>query len=77
MLTRLKLWAAGVGAVITLLAASWFGGRKAAQADAIVRELEARLDAVKEAEEVRDEVEALDHDTLRKRAAVWVRPAKR
>ena len=39
MIARLKLWAAGLGLVIAALAASWFGGRKSAQADAKVKEL--------------------------------------
>lgn len=36
-----------------------------------------RLKAIKEAEDVRSEVEALDRDTLRDRATVWVRKSKR
>ena len=49
---RLKLWAMGLGLVVTALAASWFGGRKAAQTDAKQKELEGyvatrkRMDAV-------------------------------
>ena len=34
---------------------------------------EQRRQAIREANEVRNEVEALDHDTLKQRAAKWVR----
>lgn len=40
MLVRLKLWALGIGFVIAAFAATWFGGRKSAQADAKVEGLE-------------------------------------
>lgn len=59
------------------LLAIWFGGRNAANADAKARSLDARLKAVKEAEDVRNEVEAFDRDTLRGRATIWVRKSKR
>lgn len=59
------------------LAASWFGGRASARADAEAAQNEVRLEAVKEANEVRDEVEALDRDALKRRASVWVRRADR
>ena len=35
-----------------------------------------RVKAIREAQEVRNDVEALDQDTLRARAAVWVRGNK-
>lgn len=38
---------------------------------------EKRLKAIKEAQDVRNEVEAFDRDTLRGRATVWVRKPKR
>lgn len=66
---RLKLWALGLGLVGAALATSWFGGRKAAQSDDKLR----TLGAASKALEIRNEVEALDRDTLRKRASVWVR----
>lgn len=55
----------------------FFLGRKSAQADGKAKVLEARLKAVKEAEDVRNEVEAFDRDTLRGRATIWVRKSKR
>lgn len=54
-----------------------FLGRRSAKADMRAKALEARLKAVKEAEDVRNEVEAFDRDTLRNRATVWVRKPKR
>lgn len=40
LLTRLKMWSAAFGLVVAALAASWLGGRKAAQTDAKAKELE-------------------------------------
>lgn len=37
---------------------------------------ERRLETIKEAQDVRNEVEALDRDTLRGRATIWVRGNK-
>lgn len=62
---------------VAALLASWFGGRKAGQTVVKAKALEARLEAVKEAEDVRNEVEAFDRDTLRGRATIWVRKSKR
>lgn len=36
---RIKLWAMGIGLVITAFASAWFAGRKSAQTDAKVEEL--------------------------------------
>jgi hypothetical protein len=44
ILARLKLWAAAAGVVLVALAASWFGGRKAGQTDAKLKETEDALD---------------------------------
>lgn len=62
---------------VAALVVSWFGGRASARADAEAAQNEVRLEAVKEANEVRDEVEALDRDALKRRASVWVRRADR
>jgi hypothetical protein len=40
VIARLKLWAALVGAAVIALAASYFGGRKAANADAKIKRLQ-------------------------------------
>jgi len=52
ILARLKLWAAGIGLVIAALAASWFGGRKSAQADAKQEELEGYVETRKRMDEI-------------------------
>lgn len=58
-------------------AAIWFGGRKSAQNSIKLKQAETRLEAVKEAEDVRNEVEALDRESLKRRSARWVRGSKR
>lgn len=77
MIARIKFWLAALGLVVTALAASWFGGRKVAQNSIKLKQSEARLKAIEEAKEIENEVEALDHDTLKSRARVWVRGPKR
>lgn len=60
--------AAGVGALVMFL----FGYRQADKART-AKEMEKRLENVKKAQEVRDEVDALGDDELATRAARWVR----
>lgn len=62
---------------ITGFFAIWFGGRRSAKADIRAKQAEARLKAAKEAEDVRNEVEALDTESLKSRARHWVRGPKR
>lgn len=52
MIARLKLWTAGLGLVIAALAASWFGGRKSAQADAKQEGLEDYVQTSKRMDDV-------------------------
>jgi dienelactone hydrolase len=49
---RLKLWAMGFGLIVAALAASWFGGRKSAQADAKQEELEGYVETRKRMDEI-------------------------
>lgn len=49
---RLKMWSAAFGLVVAALAASWLGGRKAAQTDAKAKELEDYADTRKRMEQV-------------------------
>jgi dienelactone hydrolase len=49
---RLKLWAMGLGLVVAALAASWFGGRKSAHADAKQEELEGYVETRKRMDEI-------------------------
>ena len=73
LLGRLKLYAIGaVAFVLGLLGIYWSGrrdGAAAVKADAN----EARLDAVKAAKEVEDEIRALDDPAFIDRAGQWVR----
>jgi hypothetical protein len=55
------------------LATSWFGGRKSAQADIKLATVERSLRVVRRAEEIENEVEALDSESLKSRARKWVR----
>jgi hypothetical protein len=73
MIARLKLWAAGFGVAIAALAASWFAGRKAAQADAKLEAAEDRLFEALRAKEIENEVEALSPADLQSRSRKWVR----
>jgi hypothetical protein len=58
------------------LVAMWFGGRKAAQADIKAEQAQRNLKTVVRAEEIENEVEALDIDTLKRRSVKWVRSSK-
>jgi hypothetical protein len=57
------------------LAASWFGGRKAAATDIKLATTERTLRVVRRTEEIENEVQALDRDTLKSRSRRWVRGA--
>lgn len=52
MLARVKLWAISIGFVIAAFAATWFGGRKSAQADAKFEGLEDYVETRKQMDEV-------------------------
>ena len=77
MIGRLKVYAALIGLFITTLAATWFGGKMTGAANVKAKQAEARLRAVKEAEGISNEVEALDVDTLKQRSTRWLRNSKR
>ncbi len=49
---RLKMWAMGFGLIAAALAASWFSGRKSAQADAKQEELEGYVETRKRMDEI-------------------------
>lgn len=70
---RFKIYAIlAVGLVLGLL--GWrSAGIRAALEKAEAEEKERRLDQMRTAKEVEDEVEALDDDGLRSRASKWVR----
>ena len=73
MFARIKLYAiAGAAFVLALLGIYW-SGRKDGAAAAKVDANEARLDAVKTAKDVEDEIRSLDDPAFADRAAVWLR----
>jgi hypothetical protein len=76
MIGRLKLYAVLIGLFITTLAATWFGGRMTGAANVKAKQAEGRLRAVKEAADIKNEVEGLDADTLKSRARVWIRGSR-
>ena len=77
MLIRLKLYLAGVfAALLGLLAIYWRG--RSDGADAVEHDImEDRLEAIRDAKEVEDEIDALDDTELSSRATSWVRKANR
>jgi hypothetical protein len=58
---------------VLALAASWFGGRKAAETDVKLAVAEQTLKVATRAEEIENEVEALGHADLSSRSRKWVR----
>ena len=73
MMTRWQLY--GVLAAAFILGLLGIRAKLLADGEARLRsKIEAkRLDAIREASDVRNEVEALDRDTLKRRAVVWMR----
>ena len=74
---RLKLYALIAVAFamgVLGLRAKWIGDGEARVRDKLEKQ---RAKAIEDATEVRNEVEALDRDTLRDRATRWVRDGKR
>lgn len=73
MLNRWKLW--GLAALTLVLGVLSVRAKWIADGEAKLRSkiADQRRQAIREANEVRDEVEALDHDTLKQRASKWVR----
>jgi hypothetical protein len=67
--TRLKLWLAALGAFLTALVVAWFKGRQSGQATYTRR----RVEAMKETNEVRDEVNDMGADERRDALARWMR----
>jgi hypothetical protein len=65
------VWAVLVG--VAGFAAIWFGGRTSAQNDTKEKQAEARRETATKAQEIENEVEALDRDALKSRARRWVR----
>ena len=73
MFMRLKLYAIGVVAFVLALLGIYWSGRRDGAAAVKADANEARLDAVKTAKEVEDEVRSLDDPAFIDRAGQWVR----
>ena len=73
MFLRLKLFAAGLAAFMLALLGIYWSGRRDGAAAVKADVNEARLDAVKAAKEVEDEIKSLDDPALADRASQWVR----
>ena len=73
MFARLKLYAIGVVAFVLALLGIYWSGRRDGAAAVKADANEARLDAVKTAKEVEDEVRSLDDPAFIDRAGQWVR----
>lgn len=77
MITRVRIWISVAAAFLVAVAVSWLSGRREGRASAASRAAAQREKAASTAREIENEIEALDKDTLRRRASVWVRGTKR
>ena len=73
LLGRLKLYAIGVVVFVLALLGIYWSGRRDGAAAVKADATEARLDAVKTAKDVEDEIRSLDDDGLDGRARHWLR----
>lgn len=76
LLARIKLYAIGAVAFVTMLLGIWLSGRRAGAAAVRAAANEARLDNLVGAKRVEEEIDALDDSSVRDRASRWVRKAK-
>lgn len=70
-------WVSAAVVAVISLAAIWLNGRRSAKTRIKLQQVENRIAAVKQAKEIENEVQALDRDSLKRRASVWVRGSKR
>jgi len=73
MFMRIKLFFAAVGAFMLMVLTTWLSLKRAADANEKAKAATGRIGAMKQAEEIENEVEALDVDALKRRSAKWVR----
>ena len=69
------LWIALAGMVA--IAAAWLAGRQGGAREAKRKDTARRIAAMQKKRDIENEVEALDGDTLKRRATIWVRDDKR
>jgi uncharacterized membrane protein YdjX (TVP38/TMEM64 family) len=73
LLGRIKIWLYAIGAAIAAVGLAYLRGRSAG-ADAVKADInEDRLDAMKTAKDVEDEIRSLDDPAFVDRAGQWVR----
>jgi len=70
---RLKLWVYAAGAALVAIGLAYFKGRSAGAAAVKIDANEARLDVVKAAKDVEDEIRSLDDPAFVDRARHWLR----
>lgn len=71
MITRLKLWLAGAAAFVVTVFGIYLKGRSAGRQDVENEHVRRRVDAMKTAKDIRDEVDS-DSDLVR-RSSEWLR----
>ena len=73
MFMRIKLFFAAAGAFLLMVLTTWLSLKRASDANEKVKVATGRIEAMKQAEEIENEVEALSVDDLKRRSAKWVR----
>ena len=73
MFARLKLYAIGAVAFVLALLGIYWSGRRDGAAAVKADINENRLDTVRQAKEIEDEIKSLDDDGLNARARKWLR----
>jgi hypothetical protein len=73
LLGRLKLYAIGVAAFVLALLGIYWSGRRDGAAAVKADHMEDRLDAVKKAKAVENEINALTDDAVVRAGSEWVR----
>ena len=73
LLGRLKLYAIGVAAFVLALLGIYWSGRRDGAAAVKADINENRLDTVRQAKEIEDEIKSLDDPAFIDRAGQWVR----
>jgi hypothetical protein len=73
MFMRIKLFLAAAGAFLLMVLTTWLSLKRAADANEKAKVATGRIEAMKQAEEIENEVEALSVDDLKRRSAKWVR----
>ena len=61
---KLKLWLAGLAALLSAIAAVWFGGMRAGRRKADRKAIEGRLDAIKTARKLEREAKGKTDENL-------------